>query len=111
MSTNNTISCYFKIPFTEENTTFKISSLMYISTFCGLYCNTILRQELNINPKYNIELVEANSDKGEYGPTLIISDTETFQQRYGNLTQPIPFYARPVSAETGEFIVRERYDI
>lgn len=109
MSTNDTIICYFKIPFTEKSTTFKISSQMFISTFCGAYCDTILRQELNINPKYIIQLVEANSDKGEYGPTLI-SNTETFQQRYGNLMQPIPFYARPVCAETGEFIVRERYD-
>ena len=114
MSTNDTVLCYFKIPFTEERTTIKFSGAMTISQLYIACCGSehgVLRNMFNIDPKYVIQLVEANSDKGEYGPTLLPNDNETIEQRYGNLKQPIPFYARPVNAETGEFIVREHYHI
>lgn len=104
----NAILCYFKIPFTETRATIKVLNILTINQF--LECsNTLLHESLNIHPRYIIEIVETNSDKGEYGPSLTPSDTQTLEQRYAQLPQPISFYARPVDAETRLFIRQEDY--
>ena len=110
MTQNETILCYYKVPFTEARATIKVPIILTINQFLEL-SNTVLQEVLNIHPKYIIEIVETNSDKGEYGPSLTPTDSLSLQQRYGQMSQPISFYARPVSAETRLFIRQDDYSV
>jgi hypothetical protein len=108
MALNTTILCYFKIPFTEETATFKAPLCMTITQFIHLV-EEVLREIFDIHERYVIEIVEINFDKGEYGPALLPNNSQTLEQRYGNMTQPISFYLRPVNAETGLFVRQTDY--
>lgn len=108
MPQNQTILCYYKIPFTEERTSIKMPTALTIRQFIEL-SNAVLHEFLNIHYDYIIEVVETNSDKGEYGPSLTPTDSQTLEQRYGQLSPPISFYARPVNAETRTFVRQDSY--
>lgn len=110
MSLEYTIPCYFKIPFTEIRDTIKLPRNITMTEFLE-FVNVELRNILNIHSKYYIEVVETNSSEGEYGPALLPSDSQTFEQRYGNLSIPVAFYARPVNAETGQFVRQTNYHV
>ena len=110
MASNSTILCYFKVPFTEERATLKIPLCMTITQFLGL-ADVVLRELFVIHPKYTVQIVETNSDKGEYGPSLLPNDIQTVEQRFGSLSQPIAFYARPVDVETLTFVRQPNYTV
>ena len=65
--------------------------------------NRILREGLHIHPKFDLEIVETNSDKGEYADAIFPNHIQTLEQRYGNLSPSVSFYARPVDKETRVF--------
>jgi hypothetical protein len=102
MSSIQTIPFYFKVPFTEIRCSYKFPKNITIAQFLE-QVNKDIRSMLNIHSKYYIEVVEANTDKGEYGEALLPNNSQTLQHRYGNLGVDISFYIRPVDPITKIF--------
>lgn len=101
------ISVYCKIPFTEITITFYSHDSLNIKQFLqeGI---TFIRTRLNINTKYDIELVDVSQPFGEYALPLQPRNDQTLRERYRNVN-PIVFYARPIDPNTREFIRRDEY--
>lgn len=62
-----------------------------------------MRNNLNINQRYDIELVDTGKPDGELAPPMEPRYDETLLQRYGHTNQLVTFYARPVHPITREF--------
>jgi hypothetical protein len=105
---SNTIKVYFKIPFTVITTTRIVSSSLTTNEFLE-YVNTYVRNNLNINSRYDIELVDTGKPGGELATCLEPRNDETLLQRYNRVNQVIAFYARPVHPITREFVRRDNY--
>jgi hypothetical protein len=104
----NTIQVYFKIPYTEITTVVNVEDSLTTMEFLE-YVNTNVRNNLNINQKYDIEIVDTDKTGGELAAPMEPRYDETLLQRYGNTNQIISFYARPVHPITGEFIRQNDY--
>lgn len=65
--------------------------------------NNTYRQQLNIHPKYYIELVEAGQELKELAPAMEPHSDEKLSERFG-CREFITLYARPSDIHTGEFI-------
>ena len=105
---SNTIQVYFKIPYTEITTLVVIKNSLTIREFLE-YVNIEVRNNLNINDYYDIEVVEAGKPCDELALHIEPSDEETLLQRYGNINTLVAFYARPVNVITGVFIRTDNY--
>lgn len=67
------------------------------------YVNIYVRNNLNINQRYDIELVDTGKEGGELAPAMEPRYDESLLQRYGNTRQTVVFYARPVHPIIREF--------
>jgi hypothetical protein len=108
MSSIQTIMFYFKVPFTEIRCSYKFPENITITQFLEKVNKDILTI-LKIHSKYYLEVVETNTDKGEYGQALLPNDRQTLQHRYGNLNSDISFYVRPVDPITKIFTRQTSY--
>ena len=104
----NTIILYCKIPFTEITGKFKIQSSLTISQFLE-YVNIHIRNKLNINQIYDIEVVEV--DSGELGVSIQSNDEETINQRYKIINGCFVCYIRPVHPITRVFVRKNDYSL
>lgn len=98
----NTIQVYFKIPYTEITSVVVVQNSLTTQEFLE-YVNIDVRNNLNINQRYDIELVDTGKEGGELAPPMEPRYDETLLQRYGNTRQTVAFYARPVHPITREF--------
>jgi hypothetical protein len=105
---SSTFQFYFKIPFTEITTFVEIQKCLTTNEFLE-YVNIEVRNNLNINSKYDIEVVDAGKPNGELAYCMEPRYDETLLQRYGNVKTIIACYARPVHPITREFIRRDNY--
>lgn len=96
------ISVYFKIPYTEPTVSALIRNSLTISELLE-YVKTTVRSNLNIDSKYDIELVDTGKPLLELASAIIPSNTETLLQRYGSVTS-VSFYIRPVDPITRQFV-------
>lgn len=99
---------YFKIPYTEVTSVNMIKKSLTTSEFVE-YVNTDVRNTLNINSKYYIEVVDISKPSGELAEPIEPRNDETLLQRYGDVNKSIAFYIRPVDRITREFIRRLNY--
>ena len=106
----NTIQVYFKIPFTEITTTCVVNCNLTTNELLE-YVNTDVRNNLNINSRFDIELVDTGKPGGELATCMEPRYDETLLQRYNIVNKTISFYARPVHPITREFIRQENYSI
>jgi len=105
---SNIIKVYFKIPFSEITTICEIEDSLTISKFIN-YVNVEVRDKLNINERWYIEVVEAGNINGELALCMDPSD-ETLLQRYNNRSKAfLAYYARPVNPITREFVRNINY--
>jgi len=107
-SETNIISVYFKIPYTDITTVVDVEDSLTTAQFVE-YVNTYVRNNLNINQRYYIEIVETGKPGGELAPPIEPRDDETLLQRYGNRNKCIAFYSRPVHQIVREFIYNNNY--
>lgn len=105
---SNTIQVYFKIPFTDITTTCTVDCSLTTLEFID-YVNADVRNNLNINSRYDIELVDTGKPGGELAQCMEPRNDVTLLQRYNNVNKLIAFYARPIHPITREFIRRDNY--
>jgi hypothetical protein len=105
---SNTIQVYFKIPFTDITTTCVVDTGLTTTQFIN-YVNVEVRNKLNINSRYDIEIVEAGNPGGEFASYMEARDDQTLLQRFNIINKLIAFYARPVIPITREFIRQNDY--
>jgi hypothetical protein len=105
---SNTIQVYFKIPFTEITTTCTVDASLTTLEFME-YVDVEVRNNLNINSRYDIEIVDTGKPAGELAPCMEPRNDETLLQRYNIVNKLIAVYARPVHPITREFIRRDNY--
>ena len=105
---SNTIQVYFKIPFTDITTTCVVDCSLTTLEFMD-YVNSDVRNNLNINSRYDIELVDIGKRGGELATCMEPRYDETLLQRYNRMNKVIAFYARPVHPITREFVRRDNY--
>lgn len=98
----NIISVYFKIPYTELTTVIDVDDSLTTVEFLE-YVNVHVRNKLNINSRYDIELVDTGKPQGELAAPMEPRNDETLLQRYGQNRTHLTFYARPVNPITREF--------
>jgi hypothetical protein len=101
-----TINLYCKIPFTETTGIFKIRNNLTISELLE-YVNVHVRNKLNIDKSYNIEVVEV--ELGELGDPIETDNKQTLPQVYRNINNCLVFYIRPVHPITKVFIRKNDY--
>lgn len=101
-SETNRISIYFKIPYTKITTVVNVDNSLTTIEFLE-YVNDHVRNKLNINSKYHIELVDTGKPEGELAAPMEPRYDETLLQRYGSNNTLVTFYARPVNPMTREF--------
>jgi len=95
------VQVYFIIPFTKIKTTCLINYHLSINEFLE-YVNTNVRNKLNINPRYDIELVYT----GDQGETI-----DVYKKHLHNKHLTISFDAQPVNPVTREFIRLDDYSV
>jgi hypothetical protein len=105
---SSTIQVYFKIPFTDITTTCLVNNSLTTLEFME-YVDVEVRNNLNINPRYDIEIVDIDKPRGELATCMEPRNDETLLQRYNRVNQLIALYARPVHPITREFIRRDNY--
>jgi len=105
---SNTIQVYFKVPFTDITTTCTVNCSLTTLEFMD-YVNSDVRNNLNINSRYDIEIVDTGKPAGELAPCMEPRNDETLLQRYNVVNKLIAVYARPVHPITREFIRRDNY--
>jgi hypothetical protein len=103
---NKTIELYCKIPFTETTGIFKIRYNLTISELLE-YVNIHVRNKLNIDKSYDIEVVEL--ELGELGKPIETNNKQTLRQVYRNINNCFVFYVRPVHPITKVFIRKNDY--
>ncbi len=103
-----TIELYCKIPFTEITGKFNIQDKLTISQFLE-YVNTHIRNKLNINQKYDIEVIEAKL--GELGLPIEPNNLQTIIQRYKIINGCFVCYVRPVESNTRVFTLKNDYSL
>lgn len=104
----NTINVYFKIPFGEQTTTCVVNNSLTTLEFMD-YVNIEVRNKLNINSRYDIEIVEAGKTNDELASRIEPRNDETLLQRYGETKKIMAYYARPVNPITREFVRQVNY--
>ncbi len=104
----NMVTVYFKIPFTDITTSCVVDNSLTTLEFMN-FVNMDVRNNLNINPRYDIELVEVGKPAGELAPCMEPRIDETLLQRYNGSPKLIAYYARPVHPITREFVRRDNY--
>jgi hypothetical protein len=102
-----TVMIYFKIPYTDITHTCVVNNRLTTLQLID-YVNVDVRNNLNINPRYDIELVEVGKPDGELAPCVEPRNDETLLQRYHSPNM-IAYYARPVHPITREFVRRDNY--
>lgn len=102
----NTIPVYFKIPFTEITTTCVVDANLTTMEFME-YVDVEVRNNLNINSRYDIEIVEVGKPDGELAPCMEPRNDEMLLPRYNG--SPKAYYVRPVHPITREFVRRDNY--
>jgi hypothetical protein len=73
------------------------------------YVNVEVRNNLNINSRYDIELVEVGKPDGELAPCMEPRNDETLLQRCNGSPKLMAYYARPIHPITREFVRRDNY--
>lgn len=108
-----TIWVYFKIPFTEITALFKLQDNLPMNELFE-YVNTDIRNNLNINTKYDIQLVETGQPNEElaynittYRYEQTLREIYDSNNNYNNNT--ISFYVRPIHHITREFVRQNDY--
>ena len=104
----NTVTIYFKIPYTDITTTCVVDNSLTTLQLMD-YVNVDVRNNLNINPRYDIELVEVGQRAGELATCMEPRNDETLLQRCNGSSKLMAFYARPVHPITREFVRRDNY--
>ena len=104
----NTVMIYFKIPFTDITTTCVVDNTLSTLQLMD-YVNVDVRNNLNINPRYDIEIVEVGQLAGELAPCMEPRIDETLLQRCNGSPKLMVYYARPVHPITREFVRRDNY--
>lgn len=107
---SNNIHVYFKIPYTEITTVTMVENSLTTIQFLD-YVNVEVRNILNINQRYDIELVDTGKPNGELSAPIEPRNNETLLQRYGNTNQIVAFYVRPVNPITREFTRNINYSL
>jgi len=105
---SNTIGVYFKIPYTEITTLLRIPISLTIRQFLEYVDTNLPRINLNIHPRYRIQVVETGKPGGELAVEMEPRDDQTLLERYGN-NNIIAFYVRPINPITREFIRSDNY--
>ena len=104
----NIIKVYCKIPFTEIAHTFVIQDNLTIREFLE-FTNAYLHNKLNINSKYDIELVVVGQPLKEFATPVESRDNQTLREEFSNISNMIAFYARPINPTTREFVRQDDY--
>lgn len=104
----DTIDLYCKIPFTEITGKFNIQHNLTISQFLE-YINIHVRNKLNINQRYDIEVIEV--DFGELGFPIETNNDETIIERYRIINGCFVCYVRPVDPNTRVFTRKNDYSL
>jgi len=102
----STIDLYCKIPFTETTGIFKIQNCLTISQFLE-YVNHDVRNKLNINQIYDIEVIEV--ELGELGIPMETNNQQTICERYRITNNCFVCYVRPVDPITKVFVRKNDY--
>lgn len=102
------IKVYCKIPFTEISHTFVVQDNLTICEFLQ-FTNIYLHNKLNINTKYDIELVVVGQPLKEFAPPLESRDSQRLRDKFSNISNLIAFYARPINPNTREFVRQNDY--
>lgn len=105
---STTIRVYCKIPYTDISTVFQIQNSLTTKEFLE-YVNINVRNNLNINQRYDIEIVDTGKPHGELAEPMEPRCDETLLERYGNTNTLVTFYARPINPITREFIRNANY--
>lgn len=103
---------YCKIPFTENTCKINVNSNLTIVEFLE-YVDSIIKNNLNINSKYDIILVEMGQPRDELDRPIEPSYDQTLERRYGtiyNMGMSVGFYVRPINPITRDYIRRENYN-
>ena len=104
----NTVMIYFKIPFTDITTTCIVDANLTTLEFME-YVDVEVRNNLNINSRYDIEIVEVGKPNGELAPCMEPRIDELLLPRSNGSPKLMAFYARPVHPITRQFIQQADY--
>ena len=113
-----TMEFYCKIPYTEITSTFRVPCDLTIAQFYE-YCNNVVKVNLNIHSRYDIELVDIDNNvngQAELARAIELRNNQTLKERYhlnynnnNNNNNQTAIYIRPVNQTTREFIIQNDY--
>ena len=110
-----TMEFYCKIPYTEITGVFRVPCELTIAQFFE-YCNNVIKVNLNIHSRYDIELVDIDNNvngQAELATAIEPRNNQTLKERYSNNynnNYRTSLYIRPVNPTTREFIIQNIYD-
>lgn len=110
-----TMEFYCKIPYTEITGTFRVPCELTIAQFYE-YCNNVVKVNLNIHSRYDIELVDIDNNvngQAELARAIELRNNQTLKERYHlnyNNNNQTAIYIRPVNPTTREFIIQNDYN-
>ena len=109
-----TMEFYCKIPYSEITGTFRVPCDLTIAQFYE-YCNNVVKVNLNIHSRYDIELVDIDNNvngQAELARAIELRNNQTLKERYHinyNNNYQTAIYIRPVNLTTREFIIQNDY--